>query len=90
MEKIYQELGEEHPLVQLIQQCLHNDPEERPDISEVLELLEQARAAIGEDEESEMNKLELMQKLKEKRSENQVSSYNYTVHYLRYFFLFRA
>ena len=34
-----------HPLVRLIQQCLHNLPSKRPDIRMVLHLLEEARAS---------------------------------------------
>lgn len=32
-----------HPLSQLIQQCLHNDPAQRPDIQEAMHILESAR-----------------------------------------------
>ena len=64
LEIIYKEVGEDHLLVQLIGQCLHNDPAKRPNINEVQKLLELAKAEVGEDEEIEMNKLELMQRLK--------------------------
>ena len=53
---------EDHPLIRLIQQCLHNVPAKRPNISEVLGLLEEARAGIR-DEESERNRVELVQAL---------------------------
>ena len=49
----------DHPLIRLIQQCLQNLPSKRPDIREVLHLLEDARAGIR-DEESERNKRELV------------------------------
>ena len=62
MNKIYSKLREGHPLVRMIQQCLHNLPALRPGIREVLYLLEQARAEVG-DVESDMNKLELIQAL---------------------------
>ena len=35
-----------HPLIRLIQQCLHNGPHKRPNIREVLRLLEEARAGV--------------------------------------------
>ena len=62
MKNINDKLGGEHPLIQLIQQCLHNSPHKRPNIHEVLHLLEEARAGIR-DEESEKHKEELIQSL---------------------------
>ena len=56
------QLHEDHPLIRLIQQCLHNGPHKRPNIREVLSLLEEARAGIR-DEQSERNKLELIRAL---------------------------
>ena len=53
------QLCRDHPLIRLIQQCLHNGPHKRPNIREVLRLLEDARAGIR-DEESERNKRELV------------------------------
>ena len=61
MQKIYSQLRKDHPLIQMIKRCL-DFPEDRPDIREVLRLLEQARAEIR-DEESDMNKLELVRAL---------------------------
>ena len=58
-EQVYHELGREHPLVHLAEQCLHNLPSRRPPIAEVLERLE----AVGEsvrDQYSLLNKLEMM------------------------------
>ena len=52
----------DHPLIRLIQQCLHNVPAKRPSIREVLHLIELARAGIRDDE-SERNKLELIRAL---------------------------
>ena len=40
------QLQGDHPLIQLIQQCLHNQPAKRPGIREVLCLLEEARACF--------------------------------------------
>ena len=64
------QLHGDHPLIQLIQKCLTNDPEERPGIGEVLHLLEKARAGIR-DEESERNRQELVRAL-ETQPRNQV------------------
>ena len=50
-----------HPLIRLIQQCLHNGPHKRPSIREVLHLLEEARAGVRDDSES--NKRELVRAL---------------------------
>ena len=38
------QLRGDHPLIRLIQGCLHNGPHKRPSIREVLRLLEEARA----------------------------------------------
>ena len=62
MQQIYPLLRQGHPLIQMIQQCLQNVPARRPSIREVLQLLEQARAELG-NEEYDMNKLELIQAL---------------------------
>ena len=64
------QLRGDHPLIQLIQQCLHNGPHKRPSICEVLHLLEKARAGIR-DEESERNKEELVRGL-QNQPRNQV------------------
>ena len=56
------QLSGDHPLIRLIQQCLHNLPAKRPGIREVLPLLEEARAGVR-DEKSERNKRELVRAL---------------------------
>ena len=61
MTMIYSQLREKHPLLQMIEGCL-DFPEDRPSIREVLSLLEQARAEIR-DEQTDMNKLELLRAL---------------------------
>ena len=43
------QLRGDHPLIRLIQQCLHNGPHKRPSIREVLRLLEEARAGQNDD-----------------------------------------
>ena len=65
------QLRGDHPLIRLIQQCLHNGPHKRPSIPEVLHLLEEARAGVR-DEESERNKCELVRAL-QTQPRNQVS-----------------
>ena len=50
------------PLIQMIQQCLHNLPINRPGIGAVLHMLEEARAGFRDDD-SERNKCELVQAL---------------------------
>ena len=64
------QLRGDHPLIQLIQQCLQNVPAKRPSIREVLALIELARAGLR-DEESERNKEELVQAL-QNQPRNQV------------------
>ena len=44
------QLRGDHPLIRLIQQCLHNLPAKRPGIREVLHLLEEARAGTRDEE----------------------------------------
>ena len=61
MRMIYGQLREKHPLVQMIEGCL-DFPEDRPSIREVLRLLEEARAEVR-DEQTDMNKLELLRAL---------------------------
>ena len=64
---------EGHPLILLIQQCLHNGARKRPSIHEVLRLLEEARAGIR-DEDSERNKIELVGAL-QNQPRNQVRNW---------------
>ena len=66
---IYGQLRKNHPLLQMMEGCL-GFPEERPNIREVLRLLEQARAE-DRDEQMEMNKLELIRAL-QNQPRNQV------------------
>ena len=56
------QLSGDHPLIRLIQQCLHNGPHKRPSIREVLRLLEEARAGFREGE-SERNRRDLVRAL---------------------------
>ncbi|CAI8057174.1 Serine/threonine-protein kinase STY46 [Geodia barretti] len=61
MRMIYSQLRDKHPLLQMIEGCLEF-PEDRPSIREVLRLLEEARAEVR-DEQTDMNKLELLRAL---------------------------
>ena len=67
---ILRQLGGGHPLVQMIQRCLSNFPEERPTVTAVLQLLEQAIAEV-DDGEYDVNKLTLAQNLRERKAQNQ-------------------
>ena len=66
MRKVYSQLSEKHPLIEMIEQCLENSPEDRPSIQQVVQLLVQAKAEIGGNE-SDLNKLEFLQAVKEVR-----------------------
>ena len=70
MRMIYSQLRENHPLFQMIERCL-DFPEDRPNIREVVHLLEQARDE-DRDDQMDMNKLELVQAL-HTQPRNQVS-----------------
>ena len=72
------QLRGDHPLIRLIQQCLHNSARKRSNIGEVLGLLEEARAGI--DEESERNRVELVRAL-QNQPRNQVRDWAYTIQY---------
>ena len=61
MRIIHRQLREKHPLLQMIEGCL-DFPEDRPSIGEVLRLLEEAKAEVR-DEQTDMNKLELLRAL---------------------------
>ncbi len=64
MEQLARQLGgERHPLVQLVTQCLHNDPRQGPSARQVLSQLERMRAQIQDPHEG-MSKLELIQALR--------------------------
>ena len=59
------QLRGDHPLIRLIQECLHSSPHKRPSIGGVLCLLEEARAGVR-DNDSERNKRELVRALQTK------------------------
>ena len=72
MRMIRRQLRGKHPLLQMIEWCL-DFPEDRPNIGEVLRLMEEARAE-ERDEQTDMNKLELLQAL-QTQPRNQVRDY---------------
>ena len=73
------QLRGDHPLLRLIQQCLHNSARKRPNISEVLGLLEEARTGIRDEED----RVELVRAL-QNQPRNQVRDWVYTIQYCRY------
>ena len=60
--------GEEHPLAQLVKQCLQNSPSRKPSAEEVLGQLEEMRAQI-QDPHEQLTKLEMMRLLTEMEGE---------------------
>ena len=64
MQVVYDLLSQGDPLITLIKGCLQNMPVLRPDIQQVVQLLDEARAGAT-DEQSAMNKLQLIQSLHE-------------------------
>ena len=67
IQSMFQQLGRRHPLAQLVMQCLHNDPRQRPSARQVLHQLEQLRAQIT-DRYEHMSKLEMIHALREKET----------------------
>ena len=78
--RAYGQLRGDYPLILLIQQCLHNGPHKRPNIHEVLRLLEEAKVDVW-NEQSEKNKHRLVQAL-ENHPINQVSTNIYGLNIL--------
>ena len=68
MQIVYSLLQEDHPLITMIKKCLETYPEDRPQIVEVIRLLEQAREQI-DDAECRMNRLLLIQTVKEQNEQ---------------------
>ena len=64
MQLVYCQLHHNHPLVEMIKQCLESYPEDRPKIHQVVQLLEWARAEI-DDAECSMDRLALIEMVKE-------------------------
>ena len=62
---IYKSFPKTHPLIHLIESCLKNDPEARPSIDGALDLIVQAMEGIKDHTHWQMNKLELLQEIKQ-------------------------
>ena len=62
IEQIHSTLGQQHVLVKLVEQCLHDLPENRPPIEKVIEELDKAKTQISDDY-GEMTRLELYKKI---------------------------
>ena len=60
IQPLHGQLGEEHPLVQLIHQCLRNTPARRPSAEELLQQLEAVRAQIEGPYGSHLKKLDVV------------------------------
>ena len=63
--KIYSTFPKTHPLIQLFESCLKNSPEARPSIDDALDLINQAMAGVKDCAQYHMNKLELLQEIKQ-------------------------
>ena len=67
---LHQQLGEQHPLVLLVEECLDDEPSERPSAQELLQRLEGMKAQIR-DPYQHLTKLDAVKMLKEKDMKNQ-------------------
>ena len=72
---LHKQLGEQHPLVLLVKQCLDDEPSERPSAQELLQQLEGMKTHI-KDPYQHLTKLDAMRMLKEKDTQVEVG-YNY-------------
>ena len=66
--QLHQQLGEGHPLVQLVEECLANEAEERPSAEEVLQRLEQMDI---DDPYQNLTKLDMIRMVGQKEEEIQ-------------------
>ena len=65
---LHKQLGEQHPLVLLVKQCLDDEPSERPSAQELLQQLEGMKTQI-EDPYQRLAKEKAIRSLREKYSE---------------------
>ena len=70
---LHKQLGEQHPLVLLVKQCLDDEPSERPSAQELLQQLEDIKRTQIADPYQHLTKLEAMRMLKEKDTQVEVS-----------------
>ena len=59
IQPLHGQLGEQHPLVQLVHQCLHNTPARRPSAEELLQQLEAVRDQIEGTYGSQLKKMDV-------------------------------
>ena len=59
IQTLHRQLGEQHPLVQVVHQCLHNTPSRRPSAAELLPRLEAVRAEIEGPYGSKLKKIDV-------------------------------
>ena len=59
IQPLHEQLGEQHPLLQLVCQCLHNTPAQRPSAEELLQQLEAARPQFDRTYGSQHVKVEI-------------------------------
>ena len=60
IQTLHGQLGEQHPLVQIVHQCLHNTPSRRPSAAELLPRLEVVRAEIEGPYGSQLKKVDVV------------------------------
>ena len=63
IDQLHRQLGKRHPMVQLIEQCLDNDPDDRPHANVILQRLEGMRIP---DPYQHLTKVEMMKLLKQR------------------------
>ena len=59
IQPLCEQLGEQHPLLQLVCQCLHNTPAQRPSAEELLQQLEAVRPQVERAYGSRQMKVEM-------------------------------
>ena len=64
-------LDNAHPLVALVKNCLHNEPERRLTARQALKILDVLRAALAYNRYSGLNRVELVKTLVQREKENQ-------------------
>ena len=68
IQQIQQKFGHQHLLVIIIERCLHNNPRQRPTVSNILQTLERAKAEIP-DHYGKLNRIQMEQVLEERKEE---------------------